>query len=92
MKKPYTMHLWIEILKLKYNKMKINYHPETDSLYIDFGAMPATDSEEIRDGIVIDLDINGNITGVDIQHASQKLDLRSFELSSLPVQITKLSA
>jgi len=72
--------------------MKINYHPETDSLYIDFGALPATESEEVREGVVIDLDENGNITGVDIQHASQKLDLTSFEMTAIPVQITKLSA
>lgn len=72
--------------------MKIKYHPETDSLYIDFGALPATDSEEIREGVVIDLDANGNITGVDIQHASKKLDLTSLEMSAMPVQITKLVA
>jgi uncharacterized protein YuzE len=72
--------------------MKINYHPETDSLYIDFGALPATESEEVREGVVIDLDENGNITGVDIQHASQKLDLTSFEMTAIPVQFTKLSA
>jgi uncharacterized protein YuzE len=72
--------------------MKISYHPETDSLYIDFGVLPATESEEVRDGVVIDLDENGNITGVDIQHASQKLDLTSFEMTAIPVQITRLSA
>jgi uncharacterized protein YuzE len=72
--------------------MKITYHTETDSLYIDFGVLPATESEEIRDGVVIDLDENGNITGVDIQHASQKLDLSSLEMSSIPVQTTRLSA
>lgn len=72
--------------------MKINYHAETDSLYIDFGAMNAVESEEIRDGIVVDFDENGNITGVDIQHASKKLDLGTFELSSFPIKTTKLSA
>jgi uncharacterized protein YuzE len=72
--------------------MKITYHNETDSLYIDFGFLPATESEEIRDGVVIDLDENGNITGVDIQHASQKLDLTSLEMSAIPVQTTRLIA
>lgn len=72
--------------------MKINYYAETDSLYIDFGSLPATESEEVREGIVIDLDEKGNITGVDIQHASKKLDLSSFEMSAMPVQKTKLVA
>ncbi len=72
--------------------MKINYHPATDSLYIDFGAAKATESEEIREGVVIDLDKNGNITGVDIQHASKKLDLTSIEMSAMPILKTKLVA
>lgn len=72
--------------------MKIIYHPETDSLYIDFGILPAIESEEIREGVVIDLDENGNITGVDIQHASKKLDLTLLEMSSLPAITTKLVA
>ncbi len=72
--------------------MKINYHPETDSLYIDFGTSAAIESEEIREGVVIDLDQQGNITGVDIQHASQKLDLSFFEMSAMPIQKTKLVA
>jgi len=70
--------------------MKINYHAETDSLHIDFGTLTAVDSEEIRDGVVVDFDENGNITGVDIQHASEKLDLGTFELSSFPIKTTKL--
>jgi uncharacterized protein YuzE len=72
--------------------MKINYYPDTDSLYIDFGIQEAAESEEIRDGIVIDLDENGNITGVDIQHASKKLDLSSLETSAMPFKISKISA
>ena len=72
--------------------MKINYDSATDSLYIAFGTAKATESEEIREGIVIDLDQNGNITGVDIQHASKKLDLSSLEMSAMPLQKTKLVA
>ena len=84
------VHLWTEVLSL--NKMKISYHSDTDSLYIDFSRGPAAESEEVRDGVVIDLDKNGNITGIDIQHASKKLDLTSLEMSAMPIQITKLVA
>jgi uncharacterized protein YuzE len=47
--------------------MKLNYDQETDSLYIDLNARPSVDSREIQDGIVIDLDTNGRIVGIDIQ-------------------------
>ena len=72
--------------------MKINYHPETDSLYIDFSEKPSVDSDEVRDGVVLDFDEEGNITGVDIQHASKKLDLSFLEMTAIPLDKTRLAS
>lgn len=65
--------------------MKLNYDQETDSLYIDLNARPSVDSREIQDGIVIDLDADGRIVGIDIQHASEVLDLATVETHFLPL-------
>jgi len=65
--------------------MKLHYDRETDSLYIDLNSRPSADSREIQDGVVIDVDANGKIVGIDIQHASEILDLATFETESLPV-------
>jgi uncharacterized protein YuzE len=72
--------------------MKINYHPETDSLYIDFSSTPSVESEEVREGVVLDFDKDGNITGVDIQHASKKLDLSFMEMNAIPIGRTRLAS
>ncbi len=69
--------------------MKLHYYPETDSLYIDLNSRPSADSREIAAGLVIDFDAQGNIVGIDIDHASQKLDLKSLEAISLPPVTTK---
>ena len=45
---------------------------------------PSVDSREVQDGVVIDLDDKGRIVGIDIQHASQTLDLATLETESLP--------
>ncbi|HXZ12564.1 MAG TPA: DUF2283 domain-containing protein [Candidatus Sulfotelmatobacter sp.] len=66
--------------------MKLVYDQETDSLYIDLNARPSVDSREIQDGLVIDLDAQGRIVGIDIQHASELLDLRTLETESLPLR------
>ena len=71
--------------------MKLHYYPETDSLYIDLNSRPSADSREIAEGLVVDFDAEGNIVGIDIDHASQKLDLRSLEAISLPALTTKLA-
>ena len=46
--------------------MKLNYYPETDSLYIDLSSKSSKESLEISEGIVIDYDDDGHISGIDI--------------------------
>jgi uncharacterized protein YuzE len=64
--------------------MKLHYDQETDSLYIDLNSRPSADSREIQDGVVVDVDAKGKIVGIDIQHASEVLDLAPLETDSLP--------
>jgi uncharacterized protein YuzE len=64
--------------------MKLHYDRETDSLYIDLNARPSVDSREIQDGVVVDFDAQGQIVGIDIQHASEVMDLSTLETESLP--------
>ncbi len=65
--------------------MKLHYYPETDSLYIELAAKASTDSREVADGVVVDLDAGGSVVGIDIDHASKKLDLETVETVSLPL-------
>ena len=69
--------------------MKLNYDRETDSLYIDLNSRPSADSREIQDGVVIDLDAKGKIVGIDIQHASENMDLATLEADSLPAVMSR---
>jgi uncharacterized protein YuzE len=69
--------------------MKLHYYPETDSLYIDLNQRPSVDSREIVDGLVVDFDAEGRVVGIDIQHASQSLDLKTLETESLPAVTTR---
>ncbi len=72
--------------------MKINYYEETDSLYIDLSSKNSSKSEEIAEGIVLDYDTNGNLVGIDIDNATNKMDLSELVLSKIPFNIQKLSA
>jgi uncharacterized protein YuzE len=71
--------------------MKINYYPETDSLYIDLSSKPSVDSVEVSEGVVIDYDAKGQIVGIDIDNAGLKLDLKELVLNKLPIQSQILS-
>ncbi|MCY0886398.1 MAG: DUF2283 domain-containing protein [Firmicutes bacterium] len=56
--------------------MELHYCPETDSLYVDLADRTAVDSIEVAPGLVVDLDAEGRLVGLDVDHASQTLDLR----------------
>ena len=64
--------------------MKLNYYPDTDSLYIELKANAGVEAREIVEGLVVDLDASGNAVGFDIDHASRKLDLSKIETVALP--------
>ena len=66
--------------------MKLLYYAETDSLYIHLNSRPGTDVIEVADGLVVDIDSDGNVVGIDIEHASRLLDLRTLEAEGLPLQ------
>jgi len=72
--------------------MKLNYYPETDSLYIDLSEKQSAESREVSEGIILDYDAGGNLVGIDIDNASRKVQLKQLVLSNLPVQVTTVAA
>ena len=66
--------------------MKLYYYSETDSLYIEFKPTPGTETREIVGGLNVDLNADGVVVGIDIDHASKLLDLSTLEAESLPLR------
>ena len=67
--------------------MKLNYYSDTDSLYIDLSERPSVESREISEGVVLDYDATGSLVGIDIDNASQKVDLKKLTLNKFPAVI-----
>ena len=72
--------------------MKLNYYPETDSLYIDLSEKTSVESKEISEGVVLDYDVEGNLVGIDIDNASKKIQLKELTLSRLPSDVHTVAA
>lgn len=66
--------------------MRIECFPETDSLYIELSEVAATDSWQVGEGIIIDVDCDGHPVGIDIDQASRHFDLRRLDLIGIPVE------
>jgi uncharacterized protein YuzE len=72
--------------------MKLNYHPDTDSLYIDLSEHPSVESREISEGVVLDYDAKGNLVGIDIDNASSKVNLKKLTVSGMPAKFKMIAA
>ena len=65
--------------------MKLDYYPETDTLYISLSEETSVDSDEVAEDVVVDYGPDGRVVGIEIEHASKFIDLTKLEAHSLPV-------
>jgi uncharacterized protein YuzE len=72
--------------------MRLSYHPETDSLYIDLAERPSAESREISEGVVLDYDASGQLVGIDIDNASGKIELEKLVLSNFRGKVETAAA
>ena len=72
--------------------MKIEYSKEADALYVHFREIMVAKSREVEEGVIIDLDKDGHIIGVEILDASKRLqpsELVNIIIENLPVEISE---
>ena len=53
--------------------MKITYDPETDTLTIRIKEVAISESDELQEGVIADLDKGGNIVGLEILEATKRV-------------------
>jgi len=67
--------------------MRVRYDEEADALYIKLQEGGYHESDEIKDGFILDYDIDGNIIGIEILDAS--IHLAVADLSTVNFEITR---
>lgn len=67
--------------------MRIRYDEKMDALYIRFRESEYEESDEIKEGFILDYDIDGNIIGIEILDASSYI--LPTELSSINFEIER---
>lgn len=65
--------------------MKLSYFTETDTLYVELASGTASEAEEISEGVVADYDAQRRLLGLEIEHASTRLDVTRLETVGLPI-------
>ena len=68
--------------------MRIRYDEKSDALYIRFREEKYFESDEIKEGFILDYDQTGNIIGIEILDASDYL--KAEELSTVHFDVEKI--
>jgi uncharacterized protein YuzE len=63
--------------------MKIQYFEDTDTLYIEFRAAAAVETKDLDENTQLDLDPDGNICGITVEHARERAELTKFSYEQI---------
>ena len=58
--------------------MKIRYFADTDTLLIEFREAAVAETRDLDENTVLDLDAQGNIQAITVEHASKRADAPRF--------------
>ncbi|MCL4867570.1 MAG: DUF2283 domain-containing protein [Anaerolineae bacterium] len=58
--------------------MKIRYFADTDTLYIQLNDKEIVDAQEINENTILDLDADGNLVALTLEHARETANILDF--------------
>ncbi len=65
--------------------MKIRYFQDTDTLYIEFKPTEVSETRDLDENTLLDLDKDGNIRGITVEHAGERADIPHFSFEQIAV-------
>ena len=63
--------------------MKIKYFQDTDTLYIEFKSSVVSESRDLDENTLLDLDAEGNVCGITVEHARDRADIPQFSFEQI---------
>ncbi|HNF89909.1 MAG TPA: DUF2283 domain-containing protein [Thiobacillaceae bacterium] len=63
--------------------MKIKYFQDTDTLYIEFRSAPVDETRDLDENTLLDVDADGNICAITIEHAKDRADIPHFSFEQI---------
>ncbi len=67
--------------------MKIKYFEDTDTALLEFSEHPVFEAKEINENIYLDLDENGNLIGMTIEHAMSQANINEVSFQQISRQV-----
>ena len=70
--------------------MKLEYDRDTDRFHFELNPKPSANSQRITNDVTAEFDCDGNLVGISIVHASQRMDLRTLETKAIRASTVKI--
>ncbi|MDD5163052.1 MAG: DUF2283 domain-containing protein [Candidatus ainarchaeum sp.] len=72
--------------------MRVKFDAKADAIYIRFSEEPYFESDEIKEGFILDLDKKGKVIGLEILDVSENLPKEAFQKISFETIPAKATA
>jgi len=66
--------------------MRVKYFPDTDTAHVEFTDKKVFETKEITENVYVDLDKDGNVVNITIEHAKSNADLWEFSYQEMVKQ------
>lgn len=63
--------------------MNIQYFQDTDTLYLEFNQNPIEDTKDVNENMLVDLDRDGKVCAITIEHAQSLTNLNAFSFETI---------
>jgi uncharacterized protein YuzE len=63
--------------------MRIRYFIGTDTLLIEFRDAEVAETRDLDEDTILDIDVDGNICAITVEHASQRTDIPQFSYEQI---------
>lgn len=63
--------------------MKVKYFQDTDTLYIEFRADRISETRDLDENTLLELDDQGRVCAMTMEHASQRTDIPGFSYEQI---------
>ncbi len=64
--------------------MRVKYFADTDTALLEFSMNPPVETQEVRENIYLDLDSEGRVVSMTIEHAGQSANMEEFLYQRIP--------
>ena len=67
--------------------MRVKYFADTDTALLEFSTNPPVETQEVSENIYLDLDSDGRVVSMTIEHAGQSANMEEFLYQRIPANL-----